>query len=98
MEHRLAEEGTADGDAVQSADQLLVLPRLDGVTETESMQRHVAAQDVLGDPGLVAGRARAHHGLERGVDANLESRLADDPLQSRGCVEGAERQDATRIG
>jgi hypothetical protein len=80
VEHRLAEEGGAERDPVDPAQQLAVAPRLRGVGEALGMEGHVGVDHGRGDPGalLIATRALCagpDHGLEGGVEAHLGAAL-----------------------
>ena len=71
-EHAFAAEGTADLDAVEPADQRVILPAFYAVRAALAVQRDEARLDRAVDPGLLAafGGLRAHR---------------DDTRQRRGC-------------
>src|SRR5262249_46879954 len=100
-EHALAEEGAADGDAVEPADQPAVLPALDGVGEPHLEELAVQQEDLAVDPGVAAPRpgrgAAIDDALEVGMAADLERLLPHRLLQPPGHVEGLEREDAAQL-
>ena len=75
MEHRLAREEPADAHAVQAADELAVLPRLDGVRPTQLVQARVRVDERRVDPSVRTARVGAaqHHVDEGRVHAELEA-------------------------
>src|ERR1700721_1128380 len=58
VKHALAEEGAPQADAIEPADQVVVLPDLDAVGVAYSVQAHIEVADTLVDPGVVAARLR----------------------------------------
>ena len=58
-EHRLAEEGAAERDAVDAADELAALPGLGAVREAQREERFVGRQHRRRDPGARRAVARA---------------------------------------
>ena len=74
MKHALPEERPAQADAIQSADQIVVLPDLDAVCVSEFMQPDVEIADPFVDPGILAP------GLRRGTtgDDCLEGSVGGD--------------------
>ena len=90
-EHAFAEEGGAEADAVEAADQLSVAPGLDGVAGADVEQLAVEPADALVDPGLRPRRggvgAAVDDRLEIGVDADLELARGDRARQPAGQVE-----------
>ena len=99
MEHRLPEERGAEMDTVESADERAVLPAFDRVREPQPVERHIALQDVLADPGAVARPLGtcAHDGLEGAVGNDLEAAAPHQARQPRGHMERLEGQDAARV-
>ena len=91
VEHRLAEERAAERHAVQPAGQLAVLP---ASTECASpaVQRDVAVDDLLADPGArivriaIGFRAGTDDGLEVAIDVDLEAALTPDSREAAGDV------------
>ena len=47
MKHALAEEGAAEADAVEPADQFVILPDLDAVAMAEFVQPDIEIADAL---------------------------------------------------
>jgi hypothetical protein len=101
-EHALAEEGGAEGHAVQAADQLPLQPALDAVGVAHLEQLAVEAFDRSVDPGLVAAgpglRAGGDHLGEGVVEADLEGISPDGPGQPMADMEAVERNDPAPLG
>src|SRR3972149_5819979 len=53
MEHGLAEEGAADGNAVQSARELIPHPRFHAMPVARLMQSTIGVVDILGYPSPI---------------------------------------------
>src|SRR5689334_20421116 len=99
MEHRLAVERAPKMDAVQTTDQLVSLPRLDGVREAEAVQRERSLKERGAEPRAVGPVATlAHDALECVLEPNLKTPLLDDAREPRRDVKAVERQHAARIG
>ena len=104
MEHRLAEERPAERHAVQPARQLALPPCFDRVRQAQAVERDVAVDDLLGDPGArivriaIDFRAGMHHVREGAIDDDLEAALTPDSREASGDREVLERNDAARIG
>jgi len=102
-EHAFAEEGSADRDAVESADQHALSPCFDAMHCAAREESRIQPRDLVIDPGVGAlfGRlgAAADHVLESAVAADLEILLPHDTTQAPRHVERLERQDpaAARI-
>ena len=100
VEHRLAGEEAADGEAIEAALELAGLrrPGLDRVGPAEPVEAEVRGADLGIDPRTRAARVGAalDHALEGGVDAHLEAvRRAPQPAAG---VEPVEGQDRPRLG
>src|SRR5579859_5354379 len=67
-EHAFAEEGAAETEAIEPADQLAVLPALDAMGEAGMMQIGEQADDFGIDPGFRAARRRFGAKLEHLVE------------------------------
>src|SRR5258708_2892332 len=97
-EHALAEESAAELHAVETADEDVAGPALDGMRRAALEKRGVERDDFVIDPGLppVGGRlgAAAHHCLELAVAADGEAAAAHGAAQPARDVEAVERQDA----
>ena len=101
MEHALAEEGAAEADAIEAADEVAVLPDLDAVAVPELVQPDIEIADALVDPGVVAAwlrrRAAGDDGLEGGIDGDAEGIRAHGAGQPRGDAEAVERNHAAHF-
>jgi len=96
-DHRFAEKGAAERDAVKPARQLAVLPAFDAVRMAELEQSVVARADDGVDPrrrpvGGGRGAERDHVG-EGGVGGDAKAVRHDDFFQTARQVEVIERQD-----
>ena len=58
VKHALAEEGAAEADAIEPADEVVALPDLDAVAMAELVQPEIEVADALVDPGVVAACLR----------------------------------------
>lgn len=100
-EHGLAEEGAADGDAVEPADQTTVPVDFDRVGEAAFMQGRVGADHVGGNPGAgLAGagfRTGPHDVFEGAVEDHLEAGIANALAQAAGHAELGREQHAAGI-
>src|SRR6185369_741553 len=85
-EHALAEEGAAQRNAVEPADQLAVVPGLDAVDMAHAEELAAEIEDGLVDPGPPpAGRwccASLDHLFEAGVAGDREWAVADGLLEA----------------
>ena len=101
MKHAFAEEGAAEADAVEAADQIVVLPDLDAVAMTELMQPAIEFADALVDPGVVAAGLRrgaaCDHRLEGGVDGDGKRIGAHGARQPRGDAKTLQRDHAAHF-
>ena len=90
VEHRLAEERPAERHAVEPADQPTVLPRLDRVRQPGLVQRAVALEDLVVDPGagivgVASASAQARITASKvAIDLDPKRPCRDDPRQPRG--------------
>src|SRR5690606_34945738 len=75
-EHRFAEEGAAERDAVETAGERAVLPGLDRMRVTEAVQLDVSVPHLGRDPGAVLERRPAR--CRARVDHRLEGRIERD--------------------
>ena len=71
-EHAFAEEGCAEADTVQPADQLALLPDFDRMGVAEAVELGEAPFNLKVDPGLVAFRAAADYLAERAIQGDFE--------------------------
>ena len=101
VEHALAEEGAAERDAVEPADQIVAVIDLDAVAMAVRVERAVDAADAAVDPGAGAAGlglgAAVDHRLEVAVDADREGRGAHGARQPPRHVEALERDDAAHL-
>src|SRR5216684_4028070 len=101
MKHALAEEGAAETDPVQSADEVVILPDLDTVAMSELVQPDVELADALVDPGVVAAGLRrgaaSDHGFECRVDGDGEGVGSHRARQAGGNTKAIERYNAAHF-
>ncbi len=101
-EHALTEEGAAQSDAVETADQHLVLPTFDAVGMAAPVKLQVQPADRRVYPGVLASRRRGCAGVEhrrKGCVRTHDERLVSDgPAKPGRYVEGVQRNDATLVG
>ncbi len=70
MEHGFACEEASDGNAIDAADELFLLPAFDAVSVTAFMQLSVTGEELGGDPCSAAsrgGRGAALHDVGKGL-------------------------------
>src|SRR5207245_2704047 len=58
VKHALTEEGAAEADPIEPADELVVAPDFDAVTMAEFMETAIEIADALVDPGVLAACLR----------------------------------------
>src|SRR6202008_4919984 len=71
-EHALAEEGAAEGDAVESADQRVAVVDLDAVAVAPLVELTIEAVDAPVDPGARAARPRFGAAIEHAVEIAVD--------------------------
>src|SRR5690606_2616204 len=100
-EHALAEEGGAETDAVEPADQAPLAPHLDGVAVADVEQVAGEAANAPVDPGLGAAGTRRRAGLDDGVEGAVEPDLVAAAANGAGeparDVEAVERNDPAAL-
>ena len=101
-EHGFAEEGTADGHAVETADQPVgVVVHLDTVGVAGHVQPVVGVLHVFRDPGAVLARAGLgtglDDGLEVGVETDVEAPVAQHLAQAAVHAELVREQHHARV-
>src|SRR3954451_23756280 len=74
VKHALAEKRTPETDAVEAADEIVVLPDLDAVSVSEFMQSNIEIANAFVDPRVASARLR--RGAAR--DNRLESGIHGD--------------------
>src|SRR5205823_13993092 len=76
VKHAFAEEGAAETDPIEPADEVVIAPDLDAVTMAELMQCAIEIANALVDPGVLAACLRrgatGDDRLERRIDRNNE--------------------------
>src|SRR5262249_57405235 len=73
VEHALSEEGASEAHAVESADQITVLPDFDAVSVAERMQSAIEVADALVDPGVLAPGLRCGAACNDRVECLVDS-------------------------
>src|SRR5947209_19819689 len=98
VEHALAKECAAKRDAVESAGELVAVPRLHAVAVAELVQRRVEIADAAIDPGVFATHARRSAAVddlrERTIDRHPEAIRPHGAREPRRDMEAVERDDA----
>tara|TARA_R110000851_G_scaffold71391_4_gene158918 strand:- start:901 stop:1389 length:489 start_codon:yes stop_codon:yes gene_type:complete len=99
--HAFTEEGTAQGDAIQAAHELIALPAFYRVRVSFAMKRAVKIQDRRIDPGafaaLCAFGAHLHHPCERLIDCHAKRVLLHFAKQAPGHMKSFERNDPPHV-
>ncbi len=100
--HAFAKEGTAQGDAVQAADQTFALPAFDAVGLPPRIQFDIEPADGRVDPAVLAPfswcRTGVQHSVERRIDTHRERIGADGASKARRHMKGFQRDDAALFG
>ena len=98
-EHAFAKEGAAQRNAIESADQPVVLPGLDTVSMADGKEVSIDLLDRAVDPGVGAipglGGAGLDHLCKGSIDPDLERLGADRAGQPPGNMEPVKIDDAT---
>src|SRR5262245_63620941 len=98
MEHRFAEERTAERHAVESTREAIAMPRFHGVRDASRVQRFVALDDFVVYPAAgiveipVVGGAGADYLAERAIDLDTEPPLTAEACQPPRDVHRVERK------
>ena len=102
VEHGFAREKSADGDAVDAADEPAVLPAFEAVCVALGVHLGVAVEEFLSDPGGAAARggfsAAFHDFAKRAVAGDLENIFANGLDEAAGEMELVELENAAGIG
>ncbi len=100
-EHRLAEEGPAEGDAVEAAGKDIPLPDLDGVGVSEVMEGAVGLPHLRRDPGAVLSGAGppagGNHLREGPVERDPDEPLFQELPHAPGDAEFIREKDETGV-
>jgi len=74
MKHAFAAENLAEGHAIESAHELIILPYFEAMGQANSVEFAIRFDDFFGDPGIAGSERRtlSDHGLKVAVDAGLE--------------------------
>src|SRR5665213_3787624 len=101
VKHALAEEGTAERDAVKPAHQRVAVVHLDGMAMTALEQATIDLADAFVDPGAVAVGlglgAAVDHRVEIAVDPDRERRAAYGAREPRRQMKALEQDDAAQV-
>jgi len=104
-EHALAKKGRAEGDAIETADQLAVLPTFDTMGEAALKELAIEGFDWAIDPSVLPIRtvgighgALTHDSIEGCIDADLEGLSSYGPRETARDVELVQRKDAALFG
>src|SRR5882762_9073024 len=102
MEHRLRSEETANGYAVNAANEAFSLPAFKAVGIPASMKSGISFHKLWGDPGLAPPRsglrATFHNVTESAVGRDSERLLLEQLLQAACRVKPVHFKNRTRIG
>ncbi len=74
MKHAFAAENFAEGHAIESAQELIILPHFEAMGHANSVEFAISFDDFFGDPGITESERRtlSDHGFKIAVDAGLE--------------------------
>src|SRR3712207_1182364 len=97
-EHAFAEEGGAEVDAVEPADQLAPLPAFDRMGVAMLVEADEALLDLAVDPGFVAPGAGAQHAGEVFVAGDVVDAATHRFPERAGEAEAVERDDGAAAG
>src|ERR1700678_2576859 len=101
MKHAFAEECPAEIDAVETADQIVVLPDFDAVGVSKRMQPNIEIAYPLIDPGVVTAglrcRAAGDDGLEGPIDRDRKGIGTHSTGEARGDTKSVERDHAAHF-
>ena len=107
-EHRLTEKCSAEVDAIETADKLIVPPGLNAVGESQPVELDIRGHQSLVDPGSVRvafmsvarlsrGGAGSHHRLEVAVKSHVEGRGPEYTRNTLWNMERLERKNRPRV-
>ena len=78
MKHAFAAENFAEGHAIESAHELIILPHFEAMGQANSVEFAIRFDDFFGDPGIAGSKRRtlSDHGLKVAVDTRFEDAFA----------------------
>ena len=102
VEHGFAREEAADSNAINAADELIILPAFEAVSVALFVQLNVGFEKLASDPGGAAtrtGRSTAFHDFaESTIDSDLEYAFANNFGEAMGDVEVIEFKNGAGFG
>ena len=99
MKHRLAEEGAANGHAVETAGERILFPGLDAVSISELMKSRIGLVDLRRDPGSLRAVGAGLDDIGEGaVEGHGERAAAADRSEGARRSECIEVQNRSGIG
>ncbi|MEY3717742.1 MAG: hypothetical protein RL285_1617 [Bacteroidota bacterium] len=89
MKHAFAAENFAEGNAIESAHELIILPHFEAMGQANSVEFAIRVDDFFGDPGIAGSERRtlSYHSLKVAVDAGLEHAFSVKARQVFGYFE-----------
>lgn len=89
MKHAFAAENFAEGHAIESAHELIILPHFEAMGQANSVEFAIRFDDFFRDPGIAGseGRALSDHGFKFSVDTGFEHAFAIESRQVFGHFE-----------
>ena len=102
VEHGFASEKAANRDAINAADELVILPAFDAMGVALRVELRISFKELACDPRRApsgAGSGAAFHNfVKSAINCNLEGASADDFGKAVGDVKLIELKDSTGIG
>jgi hypothetical protein len=89
MKHAFAAENFAEGHAIESAHELIILPHFEAMGQANSVEFAIRFDDFFRDPGIAGSERRtlSDYGLKIAVDAGLEHAFSIESCQVFGHFE-----------
>jgi len=99
MKHAFAAENFAEGHAIESAHELIILPHFEAMGQANSVEFAIRFDDFFGDPGIAGSERRtlSDHGLKVAVDAGLEHAFSVESRQVFGHFESLIKGDESTL-
>ena len=99
MKHAFAAENFAEGHAIESAHELIILPNFEAMGQANSVEFAIRFDDFFGDPGIAGSERRtlSDHGLKVAVDAGLEHAFSIESCQVFGHFESIIEGDESTL-